>query len=168
MLFNSYEFLFLFLPIVLIVFSAIGIRGHHRVTITWLVAASLFFYGWWNLAYLGLIVFSMFFNYAIGVALSSDVNNRKRLKLIFGVAANLGLLGYFKYANFFVSNLNALAYHGVLAPNHRWRGLVTPASTLNCRVSRYDVLGPATQASLQYRYRGLRSLRWIGKGHRLY
>jgi hypothetical protein len=127
MLFNSYEFLFLFLPIVLIVFSAIGIRGHHRVTITWLVAASLFFYGWWNLAYLGLIVFSMFFNYAIGVALSSDVNNRKRLKLIFGVAANLGLLGYFKYANFFVSNLNALAYHGVLAPNHRWRGLVTPA-----------------------------------------
>ncbi|WP_415357666.1 hypothetical protein [Halioglobus sp. Uisw_031] len=127
MLFNSYEFLFLFLPIVLIVFSAIGIRGHHRVTITWLVAASLFFYGWWNLAYLGLIVFSMFFNHAIGVAPSSDVNNRKRLKLISGVAANLGLLGYFKYANFFVSNLNALAYHGVLAPNHRWRGLVTPA-----------------------------------------
>jgi hypothetical protein len=71
MLFNSYIFIFLFLPITLLGFHLIGSQGHHRVAVAWLVAASLFFYGWWNPAYLGLILGSMLFNYAIGVALSS-------------------------------------------------------------------------------------------------
>jgi hypothetical protein len=69
MLFNSYEFIFLFLPITLLVFFSIGGRGHHRIAIAWLVGASLFFYGWWNPAYLGLILASILFNYATGVAL---------------------------------------------------------------------------------------------------
>jgi alginate O-acetyltransferase complex protein AlgI len=103
-LFNSYAFIFLFLPITLLGFHLIGGRGHHRIAIAWLVAASLFFYGWWNPAYLGLILGSMLFNYAVGVSLSGNPN---RGVLGLGIAANLGLLGYYKYANFFVDNLNA-------------------------------------------------------------
>ena len=72
MLFNSYEFIFLFLPITLLVFFSIGGRGHHRIAIAWLVGASLFFYGWWNPAYLGLILASILFNYAVGLALLSQ------------------------------------------------------------------------------------------------
>ena len=107
MLFNSHIFIFLFLPVTLVVFFSIGKRGHHKIAISWLVGASLFFYGWWNPAYLGLILGSILFNYATGVGLSSSKNNIPKTELlIFGVAVNLGLLGYFKYANFFVDNLN--------------------------------------------------------------
>lgn len=107
MLFNSYIFL-LFLPIVLLVFFAIGRRGHHQVAIAWLIGSSLFYYAWWNPIYLGLILASVLFNYAVGVALSGEAAQRRPI-LIFGIAANLGLLGYFKYANFFVDNLSALS-----------------------------------------------------------
>jgi D-alanyl-lipoteichoic acid acyltransferase DltB (MBOAT superfamily) len=105
MLFNSFVFIFLFLPITLIGFFAIGARGHHRVAISWLVGASLFFYGWWNPVYLGLILLSMIFNYAIANTL--EERPWKPL-LVIGIASNLALLGYFKYANFFVDNLNAV------------------------------------------------------------
>ncbi len=106
MLFNSYIFIFIFLPISLIGFFVIGKRGHHRIATVWLVGVSLFFYGWWNPAYLGLIILSMLFNYAIGVSLSSENEGvpRKNI-LIFGVITNLALLGYYKYAGFFVQNL---------------------------------------------------------------
>jgi len=126
MLFNSYIFIFLFLPITLLGFHLIGSQGRHRVALAWLVAASLFFYGWWNPAYLGLILGSMLFNYAVGVTLSARAVNRTadppphsrlqpaKLILIAGIAANLGLLGYYKYANFFVANLNALFGSGLV------------------------------------------------------
>ena len=109
MLFNSPLFIFLFLPVTLLVFFLIGGRGHHRVAIAWLVGMSLLFYGWWNPAYLGLILGSILFNYALGVQLGGERGEGEgRWVLIFGVAANLGVLGYFKYANFFVDNLNAV------------------------------------------------------------
>lgn len=108
MLFNSYAFIFLFLPVVLFGFHWIGSLGRHRVAIAWLVAASLFFYGWWNSAYLGLILGSMLFNYAMGVAILTDKLPNKKWLLVTGIATNLALLGYFKYANFFVENLNTL------------------------------------------------------------
>jgi len=104
-LFNSYIFIFLFLPITLAGFFLIGKRQHHRIAIAWLVACSLFFYGWWNPAYLGLILASILFNYTIGVVLSGSGAYRK-VSLVVGVALNLGLLGYYKYANFFVDTLN--------------------------------------------------------------
>lgn len=110
MLFNSYVFVFLFLPVVWIGFQLIGARGHHRVAISWLVAASLFFYGWWNPAYLGLILGSMLFNYALGTQLNSSESSLggRKLLLTVGISANLALLGYYKYANFFIENLNQL------------------------------------------------------------
>ena len=73
------------------------------------MAASLFFYGWWNPAYLGLLVGSILFNYSIGVGLamgSSDSTLGKKGLLVAGIAGNLAAIGYFKYANFFVNAIN--------------------------------------------------------------
>ena len=107
MLFNSYLFILIFLPITLIGFFTIGKRGHHRIAISWLVGASLFFYGWWNPKYLGLILGSILFNYSTGVALGNHTQKLPKSRLLFlGVSVNLGLLGYFKYSNFFVNQLN--------------------------------------------------------------
>lgn len=109
MLFNSYKFIFLFLPLTLLGFHFIGTRGHHRIAIAWLVGASLFFYGWWNPAYIGLILFSILFNYSTGLLLGNAHNGpQKKTMLVFGIATNLGLLGYFKYSNFFFENLSSL------------------------------------------------------------
>lgn len=108
MLFNSYPFIFLFLPITLCGFFLVGRIGNLKIAIAWLVLASLFFYGWWNPAYLGLFVFSILFNYVIGVALIRGVHHRlaRQCFLAFGLGINLLLLGYFKYANFFLQNFN--------------------------------------------------------------
>ena len=106
MLFNSLNFLFGFLPIVLLVFYVIGASGWQRATIVWLVAASLFFYGWWNPIYLSLLVGSILFNYIIGCALVRE-ECRKQL-LILGIIGDLTLLGYYKYANFFIENANII------------------------------------------------------------
>jgi D-alanyl-lipoteichoic acid acyltransferase DltB (MBOAT superfamily) len=112
MIFNSYEFLFVFLPITAIIYFLIGSFGHHRAAIAWLVSASLFFYSWWNPAYLGLLLVSIFFNYGMGLALgywSDSLPRRSKLILTVGVLVNLSVLAYFKYANFFVDNFNVLA-----------------------------------------------------------
>ena len=110
MLFNSYEFIFAFLPVCLGVFFFLGQWLGVRAGLGWLVACSLFFYGWWNPAYLGLIVLSMTFNFILGTTLAKRLDRpSNRLLLIIGVAVNLGLIGYFKYANFFVTNVNAIA-----------------------------------------------------------
>ncbi|GAB6051314.1 MBOAT family protein [Magnetospira thiophila] len=111
MLFNSYEYLVFFLPLVLIGFFAISRRFGREWAIVWLVLASLFYYGWWNPLYLGLMLFSMGFNFAVGRAIGQLPDPRslsRRLLLMGGIACNLGLLGYYKYANFFVDNVNAL------------------------------------------------------------
>ena len=74
-----------------------------------LVFASLFFYSWWNIAYLPIILSSMLFNYVVGNSLNNKfkkVQLNKKLLLTFGVIANVGLLGYFKYADFFIENIN--------------------------------------------------------------
>ncbi|MBM7649326.1 alginate O-acetyltransferase complex protein AlgI [Bacillus ectoiniformans] len=107
MLFNSFEFIFLFLPIVLVVYFILAGKHKHHLSIFWLVAASLFFYSWWNPIYSILIIGSMAFNYGIGKWMNriEDEPFRKKL-LIFGIVGNVGLLGYFKYADFFIKNIN--------------------------------------------------------------
>jgi alginate O-acetyltransferase complex protein AlgI len=109
MLFNSYIFIFVFLPVTLAVFFLIGARTHHRVAIAWLVAASLFYYGWWNPKYVALIVASILVNFGLGALIGSETRSQthRKVVMIFGVSINLALLGYYKYANFFVDNLNA-------------------------------------------------------------
>lgn len=106
MLFNSHEFIFIFLPIVLFSFYFLGKRFGHGIAMVWLVLASLFYYTWWNPVYIWLILLSMLFNYGMGFALTAKKG--KRSLLAFGVVANLALLGYYKYANFFVNTVNDL------------------------------------------------------------
>jgi alginate O-acetyltransferase complex protein AlgI len=112
MLFNSYGFIFLYLPLVLLGFFRLA-RIDHRYAAAWLALASLFFYGYWNPAYIGLLLGSIVANYSFGwwiakAAVKEDAARKKQL-LIAAIAANLALLGYYKYAHFFLSSLNDLA-----------------------------------------------------------
>jgi alginate O-acetyltransferase complex protein AlgI len=114
LLFNSYQFIVGFLPLVLLTFLVLTRWHAHRATLTFLVLASLFFYGWWNWVYLFLVLFSILFNHLWGRLLSRRMPglraggpHRPRGTLALGIAVNLGLLGYFKYANFFVDTVNA-------------------------------------------------------------
>ena len=135
MLFNSYPFVFVFLPLLLLGYWLLARAGIKQAIPFFLIAASLSFYGWWNWKYLFLFGFSILFNYALGPSLApsaateaSDASKRhltrqaqptprqrsggeysgKTVRLAFAVAVNLGLLGYFKYRNFFIDNLNTV------------------------------------------------------------
>ena len=110
MLFNSYEFIFWFLPLSVAVFFIFG-KQDHRLAIAWLVVGSLFFYGWWKWIYIPLIIISILFNYYIGTLLGPRPRisfQMRKVVLIFGLIFNLALLGYFKYSNFLIDNLNEL------------------------------------------------------------
>jgi alginate O-acetyltransferase complex protein AlgI len=112
-LFNSHLFIFLFLPICLLGFYRIA-RHQTEWALSWLVLCSLFFYGWWNPAYLLLMLASIVANFYIGTAISRGLSlSRKKIYLLLGIILNLGFLAYFKYANFFVDSLNYLGadYH---------------------------------------------------------
>ncbi len=112
MLFNSYGFIFLFLPIVLLGFFRLA-RYSHTYAAAWLAISSMFFYGYWNPAYVGLLLGSIVCNYAFGLWIAKagvqHATTRKKRVLIFAIAVNLLLLGYYKYANFFLSSANSLA-----------------------------------------------------------
>lgn len=114
MLFNSFEFMFLFLPVTLVVYFLLL---RQRLTIaarSWLLFASLFFYSWWDIRYLPLILGSILFNYTIGGALAEYEQARhrsvsKRAIFICGILVNIGLLGWFKYMDFFITTVNSLS-----------------------------------------------------------
>lgn len=108
MLFNSYQFILVFLPATLGVYLALVRRGHRARALDWLVLASLVFYGWWRWTNLPLLAGSLAFNYAVGTALGRPPRRaaRARVLLATGVAVNLAFLGYFKYANFLRATVN--------------------------------------------------------------
>lgn len=103
MLFNSYSFLLGFLPVTLIVFFLLG-RKHPQLAAAWLAAASLFFYGWWDYRYLPLMLGSIVLNYGAALRMRPIHGPARKRWLVAAVTGNLALLGYFKYANFFVSS----------------------------------------------------------------
>jgi alginate O-acetyltransferase complex protein AlgI len=111
-LFNSKEFILAFLPVTLVILYFLARADYHRLAVAWLVAACLFFYGWWNPPYLILLILSILFNYAVGEILirrrGGDNFKVRKFALILGIGGNLAALGYFKYFNFFVNNLNGL------------------------------------------------------------
>ncbi len=106
MLFNSFEFIIVFLPLVVVGFSIISRTVSHDMAIVWLVIASFIFYGWWNWALVFLLAASVVVNFVIGLWLA---RSRRMIVLVAGVVFNLGLLGWFKYADFIAVNINALA-----------------------------------------------------------
>lgn len=110
MLFHSREFLFYFLPIVYFGWLALFLARRQRLATAWLTVASLVFYGYWNPPYLILLAASLIGNFLVGKWVDPDQGRGQRRRfavLTAGVIGNLALLGYFKYANFFVDTLNA-------------------------------------------------------------
>lgn len=107
MLFSSHVFIFLFLPITLFVYLALGARSQYGKALAWLTLTSLVFYAWWNPPHLAMILLSCLFNFGIGLALNrpSGTSLYRRLLLIAGIGADLLLLGYYKYIAFAVGSL---------------------------------------------------------------
>ena len=105
MLFNSYEFLFLFLPVTLAAFFALSGFGFLKAAAAWLALASIFFYAYWSPRYVVLLLVSITVNFAAGQAIAKYRNaQRPEISLRILVSAlivNLGALAYFKFANFF-------------------------------------------------------------------
>ena len=114
MVFSSTIFLFFFLPLTLLAYFVVGPRGRNLI----LLAASLLFYAWGETVYLLVMLFSIAANYLFGLLIDQarQRGRRGRLAFVFAVATNLGLLGFFKYANFFVDNLNQVLPVLGLAP----------------------------------------------------
>jgi alginate O-acetyltransferase complex protein AlgI len=100
MLFSSWNFMVYFLPVAVLVFYLIPAQWH-TVRKLWLIAASLFFYGYWKVEYVPLLLFSILVNYAVAESIIRATRGAKAI-LTAGVTLNLLLLGYFKYTNFAV------------------------------------------------------------------
>src|SRR4051794_4741525 len=115
MLFNSYSFIFLFLPAVLAGYFALG-RGSNLAPVVWLALASLAFYSLGNWQYVALLLASIAFNYGVGYLLIvRDFRPRLRFAVLTaGVAGDLLVLGIFKYAGFLAANFNALFTTGLV------------------------------------------------------
>jgi alginate O-acetyltransferase complex protein AlgI len=120
MLFNSYVYIFAFLPLTYIAYRLLLTRNLGTRAASLLVVASLIYYAWWNPAYLVLILGSMLVNFEIGRWLQIDQKPdsalRRKWLLIVGIAANLVALGYYKYAGFIGETLNYAFGTGLSIP----------------------------------------------------
>ena len=118
MLFNSPEYIFIFLPATLIIYFTLCRYRLVTAGKVWLVLSSLFFYGYWKAEGVFLIFGSVLINFLIGTTLRNsgapkggsplDISTRRKPTLIAGLVFNLGLLGYYKYVDFFIENVNQL------------------------------------------------------------
>lgn len=105
MLFSTWQFIIAFLPATLGIFLLIPAR-HADTRRIWLVAASLFFYGWWKPAFVPLLVFSMGFNHAAASLIDRHRGRSAAQRvLVAAIAVDLLLLGYYKYTNFILGSL---------------------------------------------------------------
>lgn len=104
MVFSSLLFLFIFLPIFLLVYFAVPNKFRNTV----LFVFSLLFYAWGEPIYVGIMLFSTFFDYTMGLIIDKyrESNKIPKIAMITSVVVNLGMLCFFKYSGFFVENLN--------------------------------------------------------------
>jgi len=103
MFFNSLEFA-IFLPVVFSLYWFVFNKNLRRQNLL-LVAASYFFYGWWDWRFLSLIIFSTLVDFTVGKAIAKQNDKGKRKSLLWlSILVNLGFLGFFKYCNFFLDN----------------------------------------------------------------
>lgn len=112
MLFNSYVFLFAFLPITWAIFRCLSYIKYKMSAISWLIISSILFYSYWNPKYLFLLLVSVSLNFCIGKWLSRD-NFLKKKIFILGLIFNLSLLAYYKYVNFFIDNINKIFFNEI-------------------------------------------------------
>ena len=106
MVFSSIVFIFTFLPIVILAYYVAPVRIRNFI----LLLASLVFYAWGEPVYLFLMLYSILFNYVMGLDIYRRRGKRKKAResLILGVAVNLALLGFFKYYGFLAENLEQI------------------------------------------------------------
>jgi alginate O-acetyltransferase complex protein AlgI len=115
MLFNSPSFLFLFLPVLLLLYSITPWILRNVL----LLIASLIFYAWGEGTYVIILIASIFFNYLIGVSIeSTSIKYRKRISLLAGVGVNVIALLFFKYTGFIIQNVNLVLNAADISPLH--------------------------------------------------
>lgn len=114
MLFNSFSFIFLFIPLTLLVFFSLAHFRYIKMASLSLVIASFTFYAYWDIRYLPLLLLSIVFNFIMGAQIEKS---RRMALLVFSVAVDLGLLGYFKYMHFFLQTVNDLSGAGLPLPH---------------------------------------------------
>lgn len=103
MVFSSAFFIFVFLPILLIIIGLAKNKLHNII----LLFASVFFYSWGNVSHTAILFLSIIINYVFGLLISNTNKEKAKFYLIIAIIINLGLLGYLKYFNFFMDNLNS-------------------------------------------------------------
>lgn len=124
MLFNSLSFL-LFLSITFVVYWKL--TRHHRLQNLLVLLASYVFYGWWDWRFLILIAVSSSADFLIGLAIGSTDNRRKKkCFLTLSLVINLGLLGFFKYFNFFIDSANLALSNFGLGTNIKSLSIILP------------------------------------------
>lgn len=110
MIFSTYQFILVFLPVVFIVYFVLHHLKWHQMAKIWLVIASFYFYSQGSPDFFPFFMGSVLGNYIIGTTMSrmqgDSYKLERRLLLLVGVLANVGLLGYYKYTDFFITNYN--------------------------------------------------------------
>ena len=104
MLFPTFTFILGFLPLTVIVYFLLAAK-YRQLSQIWLIAASFVFYSWFNWSYAFILAFSIIANWGFAQWL---IKKPSRVILTIGIIVNVLLLGYFKYYDFFVENLNAV------------------------------------------------------------
>lgn len=123
MLFNSYIFIFVFLPITLIGYFVCNRWGKYRLANIFLIGMSLWFYGYFNITYLPIIGGSILVNYFFSRTISNLTIAKKwrTILMIVGVTANIAVIFYFKYFDFFLENVNTIFHR-----NFELKNIVLP------------------------------------------
>jgi len=123
MVFSSYEFIFIFLPLALAGYFGLRLVASKSITLLWLIGASLTFYAVWDPWNLLVLFGSIGVNFSCGTYLSERVRTKKPTGLLLaaGIAFNLALIGYFKYSGFFATNLNAALERHLVWEMRRWK-----------------------------------------------
>ena len=108
MVFSSLVFLWIFLPVIIILYYVIDEKYKN----IFLLLGSLFFYAWGEPIYIFLMIFSIVVNWSIGL-LIEKYQFQKKIFLIVSILFNVALLGYFKYFNFFIDIINQMLHLGI-------------------------------------------------------
>ena len=109
MLFNSIEYLFIFLPVVFLIYFFFNKVKLYNVAKIFLLIASLYFYASYKIEYVPILISLILFNYLISHTFKCDISNSiKKLILSFGVIGNVLILLYFKYFNFLIAELSKI------------------------------------------------------------
>ncbi len=121
MVFNSYIFVLFFFPLCLLGYFGLNHFGKYKLAQVFLLGMSLWFYGYFNVSYLFIIIGSVIGNYCVYKLIEKNSRRWKKAIMLVGVVVNVGVLGYFKYMDFFIENINTvfrtdIGFLGIVLP----------------------------------------------------